>query len=219
MAVSSTNTFNPDIIETIEEAYELAGAEMRTGYQLRSAMRSLDLLMAEWANRGYNMWTIQQATQSVTAGQITYNLSAAVVDILEMVVVVEDNDYPLTRLSATDYFSKVNKTSQGRPTSYWLKRDLTPVLYVWQAPDQTYTLKYWYLRRIYDAGTGANTNDVPFRFLPALIAGLAHKLAAKTAGQEQRVPFLEAEYEKQWRLATEADRERTPLYIRARGRR
>lgn len=216
MTTSGTTAREFEISEVIEESYELAGVEIRSGYQLRSAIRSLDLLMIEWANRGFNLWTIEEASFSTVASTANYNTTAATVDVIQAVVVVDDNEYLLKKTSSFDYMSRVNKLLEGRPTTFWLQRNIAlPVMFLWQVPDQVYTVKYWRMRRIQDAGVASNTMDIPYRFLPAMIAGLAHKLAAKTADQTGRVPFLEAEYAKQWQLAVEEDREKSSIHIRA----
>ena len=219
MATSGTTAFAPDIADLIEDAYELAGLEMRTGYQLRTARRSLDFLMIEWANRGYNLWLVDESSFTTTSGTTTYNLDTDCVDVIEMTLVLSDStERVLKRIPAVDYMRISNKASTAKPTLVWVNRQLArPVANLWQVPDATYTVKYWHLRRVEDTGAGGNTPDVPFRFLPAMVAGLAHKLAAKSNDQTQRVPLLEAEYEKQLALAAQEDREKTSFYIRPRG--
>ena len=218
MTTSGASDREFNILEIVEEAYERTGSELRTGYQLKTAIRSLDLLMVEWANRGYNLWTIQETSTVTADGDDDYNLSDDIIDVITVNITVDDFDYPLTRMSTNEYTKTPNLTTESRPTSFWVKRTVIPVLYLYPTPDQVYTLKYWSLRRIYDAGAGTNTMDVPFRFLPAMIAGLSHKLAAKSTERMELVPMLEAEYEKQFQLATEEDRERSSLYIRVRRR-
>ena len=217
MATSGTTAFAPDIIEIIEEAYELAGSELRTGYQLKTARRSLDMLLIEWANRGYNLWLIDQETASTVSGTANYTLTASTVDVIEANILASGSnaEYQLNRISAVDYMHIYDKTTTGRPSRIWVDRQLAgPVAYLWPVPDAIYTLKYWRLRRVEDSGSSTATPDIPFRFLPALTAGLAHKLAAKIPEAANRVPFLEAEFEKQFNLAADEDREKSSLFIR-----
>jgi hypothetical protein len=218
MATSGTSTFSLDIADILEEAHELAGMELRTGYQMRSARRSLDLLMIEWANRGYNLWLVDESSFTTTSGTTTYNLDLDCVDVIEANLVMSDGtERALKRISAADYMRISNKASVAVPSLIWVNRQITrPVANLWQVPDATYTVKYWHLRRVEDSSSGVYTPDVPFRFLPAMIAGLAHKLAGKSTEQAHRTPFLEAEYERQFSFAAAEDRERTSFYIRPR---
>lgn len=219
MATSGTTDFDLNVAQLMEEAYELAGTEGRSGYQLQSAVRSLNLLLVEWQNRGYNFWTVESATIAATTSTATYNLPATIVDVVDAYVTVGSGttqvDYTMKRLADREYMGLVNKNVESRPTSYWVNRKLIPTMTLWPVPDQAYTITYWRLRRIEDAGKGINTQDVPYRFLPALTAGLAYRIASKTPGAEGRVPYLEAEYEKQFRLATEQDREKVSFHVRA----
>lgn len=215
MATSGTTAFELDIATIIEEAFEMAGVEMRSGYQYRTARRSLDLLTIEWANRGYNLWLIDSATFTTTAGTATYNLDTDVIDVIDAAVVVNDTDTILQRIPAAQYMRIANKESTGRPSMIWVNRQLTrPTATLWQTPDSTYTVKYWHLRRIQDTGNADSTPDVPWRFVPALVAGLAHKLAVKEGND--RIPLLQAEYDRQFEMAADEDRERSSFYIRPR---
>lgn len=217
MATSGTTAFAPDIVEIIEEAFELAGSELRSGYQLKSARRSLDLMMIEWQNRGYNLWIVDEESTTCVVSTASYTLTAATVDVIEANVLPpsENTEYNLQRISAVDYMHIYDKTTTGRPSRIWVDRQLSgPVAYLWPVPDKAYTLKYWRLRRIEDSGSSTATPDIPYRFYPALIAGLAHKLASKIPESASRVPYLEAEFEKQFALAAEEDREKNTLYIR-----
>ena len=215
MATSGTTSFELDIATVIEEAFEMAGIEMRSGYQFRTARRSLDMLMIEWANRGYNLWLIDSSTFSCVAGTVSYNLDTDVVDVIEAVVVEDDQETLLRRIPAAEYMRISNKTSEGKPSMIWVNRQLSrPVAYLWQVPDSTYTVKYWHIRRIQDSGGADFTPDVPWRFVPALVAGLAHKLAVKEPESADRVDMLAMEYEKQFNLAADEDRERTSFYVR-----
>jgi hypothetical protein len=219
MATSGTATFNLDLNQIVEEAFERCGSEMRTGYDLRTARRSLNLLMAEWANRGINLWTIDEGTVSLTEDTITYNLPADTIDLLEQVIRTgtgtNQEDINITRISASSYGVIPNKNSTGRPNQVWINRQVTqPTISVWPVPeDNTYTFVYWALKRIEDAGTGVTNQDVPFRFLPCLVAGLAFYLSLKIPNAGDRTQFLKQEYEEQWVLASTEDREKSDLRL------
>jgi len=220
MAVSGTTAFNLDLTEIVEEAFERAGSEMRTGYDLRTARRSLNLLFADWANRGINMWTFEQGTITLVQGTATYNLPADTVDLLEQVIrtgagsASTQADLTITRISVSTYATIPNKLQQARPIQVWIQRlqDI-PTITVWPVPDgsQTYTFVYWRLRRIDDAGTGVNTMDVPFRFLPCMVAGLAYYLALKVKGGTERLQILKQQYDEAWDLAATEDREKAAV--------
>ena len=219
MATSGTATFNLDLNQIVEEAFERCGSEMRTGYDLRTARRSLNLLMAEWANRGINLWTIDEGTVSLTEDTITYNLPADTIDLLEQVIRTgtgtNQEDINITRISASSYGVIPNKNSTGRPNQVWINRQVTqPTISVWPVPeDNTYTFVYWALKRIEDAGTGVTNQDIPFRFLPCLVAGLAFYLSLKIPNAGDRTQFLKQEYEEQWVLASTEDREKSDLRL------
>ena len=218
MASSGTTSFNMDFPEIAEEAWERAGREMRSGYDLRTARRSMNLLTIEWANRGINLWTIAEAEVSLTKGDLDYTLNSTAVDVLEINLRTDDGDIakqrdlPLTRTSASVYASIPNKLTQGRPTQVWIDRARSaPVAHVWPVPDKdTYKINYWYLIRIDDAGEGAYEADMPFRFLPCLVAGLAYYIAMKTPELSDRVVMLKQIYDEQFALAAAEDREKTP---------
>ena len=296
MATSGTATFNLDLTEIVEEAFERTGSEMRTGYDLRTARRSLNLLFADWANRGVNMWTFEQGTITLTPGLATYALPLDTVDLLEHVIrtgagsASTQADLTITRISVSTYATIPNKLQQARPIQLWFQRldgqrsavgtvlaasisssDTTisvastvglattgfvqidseiinygaisgnqllyctrgqanttaashtvgtavyaqnlPSVTVWPTPDntQTYQLVYWRMRRIDDAGGGVNTMDVPFRFLNAMVAGLAYYLALKVPDGAQRLDVLKAQYDEAWQLASDEDREKAAV--------
>lgn len=220
MATSGTATFNLDLSEIVEEAFERCGSEMRTGYDLRTARRSLNLLFADWANRGVNMWTFEQGTQVLTPGVATYTLPADTVDLLEHVIrtgagnVSTQADLTITRISVSTYATIPNKLQQARPIQIWIERlQNAPQFTVWPVPDdsQQYTLVYWRMRRIDDAGNGVNTMDVPFRFIPCLVAGLAYYLALKIPNATERLPVLKQQYDEAWQLASDEDREKAAV--------
>lgn len=219
MATSGTTAFTLDLTEVVEEAFERAGAEMRSGYDLRTARRSLNLLFADWANRGINMWTIEQGSIPLVAGTATYVLPADTVDLLDHVVRTNDGvtalqtDISITRISMPTYSSIPNKLTEGRPIQLYVERLNTPQFTVWPVPEtgSSYTLVYWRLRRIQDAGSGVNTMDMPFRFLPAMIAGLAYYLALKVPDGMARLDVLKQQYDESWQLASGEDRERAAV--------
>lgn len=292
MATSGTASFNLDLTEIVEEAYERAGSELRSGYDLRTARRSLNLLFADWANRGVNMWTFEQGTINLVPGQNTYPVPVDTVDLLEHVIRTGSNtastqaDLTITRISISTYATIPNKLQQARPIQVWFQRldgqtssvgttlsasmtatDTTmtltsvvglpaigfllvgsetigygyisgntlynctrgqnnttatshaattaayvqnlPTVTMWPTPDNStpYQFVYWRMRRIDDAGGGVNTMDVPFRFLPCMVAGLAYYLAMKVPDGAQRLPVLKAQYDEAWDLAASEDRE------------
>ena len=219
MAVSGTTTFNLDLNGIVEEAFERCGSELRTGYDLRTARRSLNLLTAEWSNRGVNLWTIEEANVSLTEGTITYNLPADTIDLLEQVIRTgtgtNQQDLTINRISASTYTSIPSKNLTGRPNQVWINRQAAqPNINVWPTPeDDSYTFVYWALKRIDDAGNGVNTQDIPFRFLPCLIAGLAYYLSLKIPEAGDSLQFLKGEYAEQWALASTEDREKADLRI------
>jgi len=296
MATSGIATFNLDLTEIVEEAFERAGSELRTGYDLRTARRSLNLLFADWANRGVNMWTFDQGTINLVPGQNTYPLPTDTVDLLEHVIrtgagnASTQADLTITRISVSTYATIPNKLQQARPIQVWIQRldgqtssvgttisatitstattiavtsaaslpatgfilvgsetigygyasgntlyncvrgqnnttaaahtagdgvyvQNLPAITVWPTPDnsQTYQFVYWRLRRIDDVGGGVNTMDVPFRFLPCMVAGLAYYLALKVPNGAQRLDILKAQYDEAWQLASDEDREKASV--------
>ena len=239
MTTSGTSTFNLNLNDLVEEAFERCGAELRTGYDLRTARRSLNLLTIEWANRGINLWTIEQGSIPMVQGQIVYELPVDTIDLLEHVVRTQtgeqQTDITINRISIDTYSTIPNKNAQGRPIQVWINRQSGatypvggqpagtntttgvdhPSINVWPAPDQNnyYTFVYWRLRRLQDAGDGVTTQDIPFRFLPCLVAGLAYHLSLKVPGALERSQMLKAEYEELWQQAADEDREKAPLRI------
>lgn len=212
MTTSGSRDFNLDVAELIEEAYERCGLEVRTGYDAKTARRSLNLMFAEWTNRGLNLWTVAQGTTTVTQGTATYTLAADVADILDMVLRRDGTDYEMERLSRGDYFDFPNKTDQGRPSQFYFDRQIQPVINLWQTPENsTDQLVYYYVRRIEDADTLQNTTAVPFRFYPCMVAGLAYYLAVKKA--PERIQILKAMYEEEFQRAAEEDEDRVPLKL------
>lgn len=216
-------------MEAIDEAYNRAGVEVRNGFEMRSARYSINLLFADWANRGVNMWTIEERTEPLLAGVRAYQLASDIVDLIEYMLQVPDayastvngpTRYNLTRASVSTYASHTNPDLQGRPTQIYVNR-LTdgPVIHMWPIPQiEGYTLVYHVLRRIQDAGDYTNTADFPFRFLPPFISGLAFMLAEKKRQDDPAlIARLEARYETDWALAASEDRERATLTAVPRG--
>lgn len=217
---SGSTTFNLDFTEIAEEAWERAGKEMRTGYDLRTARRSMNLLTIEWQSRGINMWTIDEGQIPLVSGTATYDLPADTIDLLDHVIrtgsgnTATQTDLTITRISVSTYSSIPNKLSSGRPIQLYVQRLRdAPKVTVWPVPDQTnyYVLNYWRLRRIQDAGTGVETPDVQFRFLPALIAGLAYHLAVKSPDLAERVAMLKSMYDEAMDTAAGEDREKAAI--------
>lgn len=239
MTTSGTYGFNLDLNNLIEEAFERCGAELRTGYDLRTARRSLNLLTIEWANKGINLWTVEQGTISLIQGQIAYNLPINTIDLLDHVVRTQSGtnqtDINISRISVDTYSSIPNKNAQGRPIQVWVNRqsgatypvggqpdgtDATtgidyPTINIWPCPDQSsyYTFVYWRLRRIQDAGNGVETQDIPFRMLPAMVAGLAYHLSLKIPDAMQRTQLLKQMYDEAWEQAADEDREKASLRL------
>jgi hypothetical protein len=220
MTTSGTTAFNLDLSEIVEEAFERCGAELRTGYDMRTARRSLNLLFADWANRGINLWTIDSGSITLVPGTATYSLPADTVDLLEHVVrtgagsASTQADLNITRISVSTYATIPNKLTQARPIQVYIDRiSPIPTITVWPIPDnvQTYTFVYWRLRRLQDAGNGVNTMDVPFRFLPCMIAGLASYLSLKVPGGLERAQMLQAQYDAAWDMAAGEDREKAAV--------
>ena len=224
---TDTTAFNLDLNTIVEEAFERCGAELRSGYDLRTARRSLNLLLMDWANRGVNMWTIEQGTQVLTAGTATYELPDDTVDLLDHVIRTGTGqnqiDINISRISVSTYSQIPNKNATGRPIQVWIQRrtgatnsagvSQNPRFTVWPVPDnsQTYTFVYWRLRRMQDAGNGVNGQDIPFRLLPALVSGLAYYLALKLPNSLDRLPILKAQYDESWETAATEDREKAPI--------
>tara|TARA_R110000851_G_C13020986_1_gene560180 strand:+ start:54 stop:719 length:666 start_codon:yes stop_codon:yes gene_type:complete len=212
MATSGTRNFNLDVGEIIEEAYERCGIEVRTGYEAKTARRSLNLMFADWANRGINLWTIEQGTVNLTQGQGALTLTSDVVDVLEIVLRRDNTDYQVQRISRGEYVTLPNKTTQGRPSQFWFNRQIEPVINLWSVPENsTDQIIYYYVQRIEDAGGLVNTTDMPFRFYPCMVAGLAYYLAMKRS--PERLQLLKSVYEEEFQRAADEDEDRVPLKL------
>ena len=240
MTTSGNNLFNLDLNDIIEEAFERCGIEVRTGYEHRTARRSLNLLTIEWANRGINLWTIEEGSIPMVQGQIIYPLPVDTIDLLDQVIRtqsgVNQTDINISRISVSTYATIPNKNAQGRPIQVWVDRQSgatypingnepnttntstgvnPPNINVWPAPDQDnfYTFVYWRLRRMQDSGSGVQTQDIPFRMLTCLVAGLAYYLSLKIPEAANRIEMLKMSYEEQWALASSEDREKASLRL------
>jgi len=212
MATSGSTNFELDVADYVEEAFERCGLEVRTGYDLKTARRSLNLMLAEWANRGLNQWTIAQRTQVVTSGTGNYPLNADIIDILSVVVRRDGTDYGLERMSRDDYLTIPTKTTSGRPNQFFLDRQITPELKVWPVPDNSTDLIIFdALTRMDDADEYNNTMEVPFRLYPCLAAGLAYYISIKRA--PNRAQLLKAMYEEEFERAMAEDRDRASFNV------
>jgi hypothetical protein len=230
MTTTGTALFNLDLSEIIEEAFERCGSELRSGYDFKTARRSLNLLFAEWGNRGINLWCVEEGSIPMVTGQAVYNLPIDTVDLLDQVIRTgtgqNQSDITISRISGSTYSTIPNKNALGKPIQVWINRQsgaLTPTgiayptINVWptpQSPGNQYTFVYWRLRRTQDAGDGINTQDIPYLFLPALIAGLAYYLAMKLPNVDvQRAAGLKMIYDEQFQLAADENREKAPVRI------
>ena len=230
---TATTAFNPTLNEIFEEAFERCGQELRTGYDFRTARRSLNFLLGEWANRGINLWTIEQGSINMEQGVTTYDLPDDTVDLVEHVIRTDSGQGPnqtdlnITRISVSTYSTIPNKLAQGRPIQVWVNRQSGqkvgsefgvikyPQINVWPAPDQGtalqpyYVFYYWRMKRINDAGIGINVIDIPFRFQNCLVTGLSYMLALKLPNADPvRIQGLKAMYDEAWELAAGEDREK-----------
>jgi hypothetical protein len=230
MTTTGTALFNIDLSEIIEEAFERAGSELRSGYDFKTARRSLNLLLIEWGNKGINLWCVEQGQIVLNTGVAVYPLPIDTVDLLDHVIRTgsgqNQSDITISRISGSTYSTIPNKNALGKPIQVWINRQsgattptgvASPTINVWptpQAPDSQYTFVYWRLRRMQDAGNGINTQDIPYLFLPALVAGLAYYLSMKLPGMDlQRAQALKMVYDEQFDLAAQENREKAPLRV------
>ena len=221
MATSGSKDFELDVADYVEEAFERCGLEMRTGYDLKSANRSLNLMLAEWANRGLNQWTITEKTVAMVKDTTTYNVDStnatAAIDVLDVYIREtqgsETTDLPMTRLSRAEYSHITTKTSTGKPNQFFIDKQSTPTITVWPVPDKTstYTVYMNVLTRMDDADAGANTLDMPFRFYPCLAAGLAYYISLKRA--PDRTSLLKSLYEEEFDRAMSTDEDRASFKV------
>lgn len=212
MATSNSRDFDLDVAEIIEEAYERCGLEVRTGYDARTARRSMNLMFADWANRGVNLWTVRQATTTLTSGQATITLGADVVDLLEVVVRRSNTDFTVSKISRSNYLSQALQNHGGQTFSIFFNRQIAPEITLWPTPENsTDQLVYYYVRRIEDADALVNTMELPFRFLPCAAAGMAYYIALKKA--PERVQLLKTLYEEEFQRAADEDEDRVSLKL------
>ena len=231
MTTSGTALFNLDINNLVEEAFERCGSELRTGYDLRTARRSINLLTIEWANMGINLWTVEEGSILLNTNEIVYDLPIDTIDLLDHVVRTgtgqNQTDINITRISGSTYSTIPNKNAQGRPIQVWINRQSGalnpaptgiqyPTINIWPVPEQDnyYTFVYWRLRRIQDAGNaGTTTQDIPFRFIPAMVAGLAYHLSMKLPDALPRVEMLKMVYDETLKNAQDEDREKAAIRL------
>lgn len=210
----------PSVPELFEDAFERAGLEMRSGYDLKTARRSLNLLTLEWQNRGLHLFTMQSGTQALTAGTASYTMPTGTIDLIEHQLRTgtgtSQQDTTLERISVSTYAQQSSKNARGRPSQIYVNRGVTDVtVTLWPVPDAAYTLYYYRLAGIEGLSSGIGTTaSVPPRFVPALTAGLAYHIAMKRPEVSDRVPALKQEYEFQFTLASGEDEDRASWYLR-----
>lgn len=213
MATSGTTAFDLSIDRIVERAYARCGMNIRTGYELSAARDNLNLLFSEWGNRGIHLWKVKNTTTNLTAGTATYTAPSDASDVLEVVFRNGDTDTSMTKISRSEYENLPNKTSQGTPSQYYIRRNLSNVtITLYQTPDTTDTqINYYYVGRIEDVGAYTNTPDAPFRFLPCLVSGLAYYTAQEVA--PERSQELERRYEAELQRALTEDSQSTSVHI------
>jgi len=212
MATSGTTTFDLSVDELIEEAYERCGIELRTGYDLETARRSLNLMIAEWANRGLNQWLITKSNFTVTEGTNYADLGTDVIDITSAVIQRDSTDFQLERISRSDFLYTPKKSDEARPTQFFLERHITPRIYLYPTPENSTDVVYYYaLTRMQDAGDYTNNMEAVFRFLPCMTAGLAYYIAMKRA--PERIPLLKQVYDDEWQRAAAEDNTRASVHL------
>jgi hypothetical protein len=221
MASSGTTAFDLNIDEVIDESYARCGLSTTSGYDLKRARRNLNLLFSEWGNRGVHLWKVELNEVALVSGQPNYTTPAAVSDVLEAFISstnaagnnVNTQDISLTKIDRSAYAALPNKYALGQPSQYYVDRQITPIINLYQAPNlSTYTtLKYYSINRIEDAGAYSNNSDAPFRFLPCMVAGLAYYVSFMKAAEKTQM--LKMAYEDEMKRALDEDGSRTSLYI------
>jgi len=221
MATSGTTAFTLDLADIMEEAYDLCGSELRSGYDYRGAKRALNLIFLEWQNKGLNLWKIEQGTQTLTSGTSSYALPSSALEVIDAFIrtnagdTVKQFDQRLNRISRTQYNHQAIKLLESRPTQFFIDKGTSSNnIVLWATPDssETYTLVYDYLQKIEDAGNPASNNaDVPSRYLPCLTYALAYNLACKLPEAQNRVPMIKQRYDELWNEVSDADRERAAI--------
>jgi len=216
MATSGTRTFSLDVANAIEEAYELAGLEVRTSYDAVTARRSLNIMFADWSNRGIQMWEITKVEQDLTEGNSEYPINNFDIDILDAYIQRTVNgivtDLSLARIDRHEFVEIPNKATKARPTDYWLERLKSPVIHLYPAPENsTDKLIYYVWRTIEDTNASTNDIDIPTRFTPCLVSGLAYYLCLKK--NVQKLPVIKQQYEQDLANAIKYDEDRSPLRL------
>jgi hypothetical protein len=219
MASSGQTTFDLAIDDVIEQAFEQIGGQPISGEEARSARIALNLLLTEWQNRGVLLWKLVNTPVTVTTSVTSYTLNSDIIDSLQTTINVNGNDLEMNRITYQDYMKLPDKTQTGRPTQFSFLRGKDNVsMTVWPTPDQTYTMNLFTMTRIQDVTASAiQTADLPFRFLPALVDGLAYKMSMRRPGVDpSKISFLKQQYEETFAFALEEDRQRTSMFIRPR---
>ena len=229
MATSGTTSFDLPIDEIIEEAFERTGMRgNRTGYQLKSARRSLNIMFSEWGNRGVHLWKVKQATIPLVEGQAEYNFAndntnfpTDISDVLEAFVrnnstATAPVDTTLTKIDRSAYAALANKLSKGTPSQYYVQRTVAPSIFLFQTPSSSFSganfqLKFFYVARIEDAGAYTNESDVVYRFIPCMTAGLSYYLSLKYSPETVQANKLI--YEDEFKRALDEDGQRTSTFI------
>ena len=220
MATSGTRTFSLNVADAIEEAYELAGLEARTSYDAITARRSLNIMFADWNNRGIQMWEVSKVELTLTEGTNEYSINSFDIDILDAYIEKTINnvvtDHSISRMDRNEYIGIPNKATKARPTQYWLERLTTPKIHLYPTPENsTDKLVYYVWRTIEDIDAASQDVDVPNRFLPCLVSGLAYYLCLKK--NTQKLPVLKQQYEQDLLNAIKYDEDRSPLKIVPKG--
>jgi hypothetical protein len=212
MATSGTTAFELDVSDVIEEAYERIGIEVRTGYQAKTARRSLNLLLQHLSNKQINLWKLVLTSQALVQGTTSYTLASDITDVQDVVLRRSSSDTHMNRLSRAEYQNRPNKTTQGRPSQYWLERLSTPILHIYLTPENsTDTVRFYAMERIEDISTSQNTIDIPSRFAPSITSGLTYQLAIKF--KPELIQPMKLIYDEELNAALDEDRERVPFKV------
>ena len=216
MATSGTRAFTLSTADVIEEAYELAGLELRTGYDANAARRCLNIMFADWSNRGVQLWEVEQVTTSLVKDTASYDLNEYDIDILDAVIRRTSggttNDLQMERIDRSEYFNIPVKSSTGRPTQFYLERTRTPKIYLYPKPENsTDKLITYRWKRIQDVNASTEDQDLPARFIPCMVSGLAYYISVKK--NPQKSMMLKQMYEEDFRRAYESDRDRSSLHL------
>jgi hypothetical protein len=216
MATSGTRAFSLDVATAIEEAYELAGLEARTSYDAVTARRSMNIMFADWSNRGIQMWEVAKVELTLTEGTSEYTINSFDIDVLDAYIERTINnvttDFTLSRIDRNEFVSIPNKTTKARATEYWLERLKSPVIHLYPTPENsTDKLIYYVWRTIEDSSAQINDVDIPTRFMPCLVSGLAYYICLKK--NIQKLPIMKEQYEQDLRNALRYDEDRSPLRI------